>query len=201
MLQLQAIEGLTPERVDPRAPVAPGDVPPGPVAWLVERLARQQLGALMRVVRTVDDALNNTSLILLVDVGDRRLLLPGDAQIENWSWALTHAPNSDELRALLAGVDLYKVGHHGSRNATPRSLFRLWNEEAADPARPIAAMMSTLGGVHGESEATRVPRSTLVEALIGRMQVFGRTDELHDVPFTGVEAPTSGRVPFSFIAP
>jgi len=198
MLQLKAIEVLTPDRLDTRVPKRPEGVPPGPVAWLVDRLARQQIGALMRLVRTVDDALNNTSLILLIDAGDRRLLLPGDAQIENWSWALTNAPNTDELRALLADVDLYKVGHHGSRNATPRSLFRLWTEEAADPQRPMCALMSTMADVHGDTEATAVPRATLVEALTGRMQVFGRTDKLqNDVPFTAVEAPTSGKVPFS----
>jgi len=139
---------------------------------------------------------NNHSVVLRVDFGRASFLFPGD---------LEEVAIGDMVKAYagtrLLDVDVYKVGHHGSRNATPRSLFRLWNEEATDPTRPICAMMSTLGGVHGESEATRVPRMTLVEALIGRMQVFGRTDQLDGVPFAGVEAPTSGKVPFSFIAP
>jgi beta-lactamase superfamily II metal-dependent hydrolase len=59
-------------------------------------------------------------VILLIDVGDKRLLFPATAQIENWSWALKHAPKSALLCKLLSRVDLYKVGHHGSRNATPR---------------------------------------------------------------------------------
>ena len=93
----------------------------------------------------------------------------------------------------------YKVGHHGSRNATPRSLFRLWTE-AGDPERPMCALMSTMAGVHGETDATAVPRATLVEALTQRMKVFGRTDKLaNDVLFTTVGARTSGEEPFHFV--
>jgi hypothetical protein len=178
---------------------------PGPVSWLVERLDRQQLHSLLRIVRTVDDALNNTSLILLVDVGELRMLFPGDAQIENWSWSLKHAPNADEICELLRDVDLYKVGHHGSRNATPRTLFRLWGEDP-DPQREIVALMSTLSDVHGETEATKVPRETLVKALDRRMTLYttdaetiekGLTDEEPapdgaGVPYVTVEAETSG---------
>jgi hypothetical protein len=168
----------------------------GPVSWLIERINRQQLNSLLRIVRTVDDALNNTSLILLIDAGDRRMLFPGDAQIENWSWALRNAPNAVQLRNLLRGVDLYKVGHHGSRNATPKSLFRLWGEDP-DPSRPITALMSTLRNVHGESEATRVPRSTLVAAL-GRRMTLLTTDGLPAAqPFVEVAAAASGSQPFA----
>jgi hypothetical protein len=42
-----------------------------------------------------------------------------DAQLENWQCALTH------FAAKLPGVTLYEVGHHGSRNATPKTL---WNQ-------------------------------------------------------------------------
>ena len=170
-------------------------IPPGPVSWLIDRLERQQLNSLLRIVRTVDDALNNTSLILLIDAGDRRMLFPGDAQIENWSWALKNAPNSEELRAELAETDLYKVGHHGSRNATPRSLFRLWGE-APDGRQPITALMSTLRNVHGRSEATAVPRRTLVQALKRRATLW-TTDRLPDAqPFVELSAPTAGGHPF-----
>ena len=33
--------------------------------------------------------MNNTSVILLIQACDRRLLFCGDAQIENWEYALT----------------------------------------------------------------------------------------------------------------
>ena len=194
LTQLGEIQQVDPQLLDPGTATKPPPIPPGPVAWIAEKLARQQVGSLLRIVRTVDDALNNTSLILLVDVGDKRLLLPGDAQIENWSWALEHAPEAADYRELLSGVDLYKVGHHGSRNATPKSLFRLWEEQRD---RRMLAMMSTRPGVHGKSEATAVPRGPLVEALRGRMQLV-RTDELDaGAGFVAVSASAHGDAPFA----
>ena len=68
--------------------------------------------------------MNNTSLILLFEVNGKKLLFPGDAQLENWSYAVKDADDADATRALLADVDVYKVGHHGSLNATPKKL--LW---------------------------------------------------------------------------
>jgi hypothetical protein len=195
LAQLSAIDALTPDQLDARTPVA-ANVPPGPVAWIVDRLARQQVGSLERIVRTVDDALNNTSLILLLDVGDKRLLLPGDAQIENWSWALSHAPDSKRLRRLLSDVDLYKVGHHGSRNATPKSLFELWGEDP-DPARTMMSLMSTMPGVHGKSARTAVPRGPLVSALERRTTLV-RSDAFGgDAGFVTVAAPCRTDEPFA----
>jgi hypothetical protein len=143
--------------------------PIGPVRWLTDRMARQQLNSLLRIVRTQDSVLNNTSVILLFEVPRRngdpvRLLFPGDAQIENWEYALTFAKQAAANRDALRQVDLYKVGHHGSRNATPHTLFNLW-EEPGTRDRPLVAMMSTKAGVHGKSPSTRVPRKTLVAAL------------------------------------
>lgn len=172
----------------------PVPVPPGPVAWIVDKLARQQVGVLNRIVRTVDDALNNTSLILMIDAGDRRLLLPGDAQIENWSWALNASAQAASYRRLLAGVDLYKVGHHGSRNATPKSLFRLWELQARDE-HPMVALLSTMPDVHGKTEATAVPRESLLNALELRMDVV-RTDKLDNRGSVTVAAQCRGRQPF-----
>ena len=108
------------------------EINPGRVRWLVERLRDQNIAHLARIVRELDDALNNTSLILCLDAGDKRMLLPGDAQIENWAYALKESTESDgfdseTVKAMLADVDFYKVGHHGSRNATPRTLFNLWD--------------------------------------------------------------------------
>ncbi len=80
----------------------------------------------------LDARTNNTSLVLafeIVATGDV-LLFPGDAQIGNWqSWGqLTFAVGaSDGRSATVTGHDLlqrtvfYKVGHHGSHNATPRA--------------------------------------------------------------------------------
>ncbi len=152
------------------------DLPPGPPRWLTQRLQRHQVHSVLRVVRRLDDALNNTSVILLIEAGNKRMLFPGDAQIENWQFVLDQIVKDKKLRDRLSRVDLYKVGHHGSRNATPRSLFALWTTgKAAD--RPMTGLMSTRAGFHGESEATAVPRSTLVAALGERMTLLSTDDE------------------------
>ena len=112
-----------------------------------------------RLVRKLDDALNNTSLILLLEVGGLSMLFPGDAQIENWQFTLDRL--DDRARAeeeAAPDIDLYKVGHHGSRNATPRSLHALWVDRP-NTLPPMTALMSTRPDVHGESEATAVPRA------------------------------------------
>jgi hypothetical protein len=157
---------------------------PGPVKWLTDRLGRQEVNSILRIVRVLDDVLNNTSVILLIDVPcagpePLRLLFGGDAQIENWEYALKFASDHEANLDLLRKVDVYKVGHHGSRNATPRTLFNLWKEPATKE-RPMTALMSTKFGVHGKTEATKVPRKTLVAALDTRMTPpsFYETTEL-----------------------
>lgn len=156
--------------VDSLAPDELG-IPAGPARWLAERLRGQQLHSLQRIVRSLDDALNNTSLVLLLTIGTRRLLFPGDAQIENWQYTLDRLAKDRRLKRQLSQVDLYKVGHHGSRNATPRSLVELWD---GDP--PLVALLSTRPGVHGKTEATAVPRATLVTALRQRAELYSSED-------------------------
>jgi hypothetical protein len=172
---------------------APRTIDPGPLRWIVERMRDQQTHSLLRIVSSLEDALNNTSIILRFQSGTRRLLFPGDAQIENWSYALTStSPTAKALRADIGTIDLYKVGHHGSRNATPRSLVTLWQPHT----RPFVSMMSTLPDVHGETEATAVPRATLVTALEGLGALY-RTDKLAVTEMsTAVSASTRDRKAF-----
>lgn len=136
---------------------------PWAARWFRTFAMRERAESLLSIVRTVDNAMNNTSVILLFEVNGKRLLFPGDAQFENWMYALGKA----EVRKILKGVDLYKVGHHGSLNATPKTL---WNGFAKKSRRMKAGrlltFLSTLPGVHGaEENRTEVPRNTLVNAL------------------------------------
>jgi hypothetical protein len=145
-------------------------------------MSRQQLNSLLRIVRVLDTVLNNTSVILLFEVPaagqTTRLLFGGDAQIENWEYALKVASDKQQNLDQLRLVDLYKVGHHGSRNATPRTLFNLWTEPGTSD-RTMVALMSTKAGVHGKSPATAVPRKTLMAALDVRMQLYSTQDLPH----------------------
>jgi hypothetical protein len=139
-------------------------------AWLRSRIDDLRRDQLFEIVRTIDDALNNTSLILLFEVGAgvrRRLLLfSGDAQFENWEYTL-FGPNSHRWLPLLSQVDLYKVGHHGSLNGTPKTLWNGFaNKGASGVQNRLRTVVSTKGGVHGStSRSTEVPRRTLVAAL------------------------------------
>jgi hypothetical protein len=174
----------------------------GPARWLVERLQAPQLRSLLRIVTALDHAMNNTSVILLIQAGDRRLLFCGDAQIENWEYALTFAPDRQAVLDLLRGVDLYKVGHHGSRNATPRTLFNLWTETATRD-RTMVALMSTKKGVFPGTPGsnTEVPRKTLVTALGQRMKPLLSTMDLQPgVSHVEVAAPAFGDAEFTEVS-
>lgn len=141
--------------------------PPVESRWFLSRLDEARGEQLLEIVRILDEAMNNTSLILLFEVGRTKLLFPGDAQIENWLYALTAAPDQEQVRRLLADVHVYKVGYHGSLNATPKTLWQLFKHKSADagPER-LMTFMSTLGGKHGSRpRGTEVPRTKLVEEL------------------------------------
>ena len=72
----------------------------------------------------LDSDTNNTSLVLAIELepGGDVLLFAGDAQIGNWeSWAKLEWPAASGAVTgpdLLGRTILYKVGHHGSHNAT-----------------------------------------------------------------------------------
>lgn len=139
----------------------------------LEQLRKGRGDQLLSLVRTLDAALNNTSVILLIEAGSKKLLFPGDAQIENWSFALQRAPGS------LRDVDVYKVGHHGSLNATPKTLWELLNKRSSRAGHQrLTTLLSTLPGTHGDPyHGTEVPRSTLV-AKLSRESRLLRTDQI-----------------------
>ncbi len=81
----------------------------------------------------LDAATNNTSLVLAIELRStgRVLLFAADAQVGNWQswheggWSTDNGLDQGEdpilARDLLARTVLYKVGHHGSHNATLRA--------------------------------------------------------------------------------
>jgi hypothetical protein len=149
--------------------------------WFIRRLHIARANQLLEIVRILDDALNNTSLILLFEVNGKKLLFPGDAQIENWRYALNDAPEDKrkEIKALLEDVSLYKVGHHGSRNATPHSLWDMFTRRRdKELDGDLQTVVSTRTKMHGDTSAnTEVPRESLVTALKKGSKYFS-TQEL-----------------------
>lgn len=76
----------------------------------------------------LDGAINNTSLVLAIELEEsgKVLLLPGDAQVGSWlswheyTWKVKRNGKTETITAedLLRNTVLYKVSHHGSHNAT-----------------------------------------------------------------------------------
>lgn len=88
------------------------------------RIDGDWLGISADLAMQLDDRTNNSSLVLafeFVDTG-RVMLFAADAQVGNWlSWQDTHWKVDGKTVTgpdLLSRVVYYKVGHHGSQNAT-----------------------------------------------------------------------------------
>jgi glyoxylase-like metal-dependent hydrolase (beta-lactamase superfamily II) len=121
--------------------------------------------------------MNNTSLALALEVVDtgQILLFPGDAEVGNWkSWDDANWPaeqlQGEDGRALvdrlLGRTVLYKVGHHGSRNATPISgLARM-------TSRDLVAMGPIDANGAEVHSYTGMPSTDLLEAI--RQRTRGR---------------------------
>jgi hypothetical protein len=156
--------------VFPRAKTYSALVTPPHTRWFIKRMRSMRGDQLLSIVRTLDKVMNNTSIILLFEVGGQKFLFPGDAQIENWAYALS----KPAVRRMLEDVNVYKVGHHGSLNATPKTLWNLFKNRSPkkSPTR-LQTLVSTMPGKHGKTaNNTEVPRRPLVEALEAESDYF-----------------------------
>lgn len=88
------------------------------------RISNDWLDAAEALAMRLNDEVNNTSLVIAIQLPEtgKVLLFSGDAQRGNWiSWKdLSWRIDRKKLTAkqLLSHTVLYKVGHHGSHNAT-----------------------------------------------------------------------------------
>jgi hypothetical protein len=106
-------------------------------AW--RRIDDDWLNTAAQIALWMQSSTNNTSLVLAIELLPARkvLLMTADAQVGNWiSWAdVKFKPPHDNVSVddLLARTVLYKVGHHGSHNATLRKngLEKMTSDELA----------------------------------------------------------------------
>ena len=155
--------------------------------WFRRQLKEMRATETLELVRILDTVLNNTSVILLFEFCGKKLLFPGDAQKENWAYALSKPDICD----LLKDVDLYKVGHHGSLNATPHTLWNLFTRKrSSGNSKTLKTVVSTMAGKHGHlQDGTEVPRTKLLAELVEHSDLFS-TQSLegspgalwHDIP-------------------
>lgn len=133
-----------------------------------ERLRRTIREDGVAAARFIDRAQNNTSLCLLIEVAGKRLLLPGDAELESWEMI------AKKCKAALKPVDFLKVAHHGSHNGTPLELL--------DSLLPVSrkskaqVLVSTKKNVYGTQNP--VPDSSLLDELKRRCRKLVTTDGL-----------------------
>ena len=119
---------------------------------------------------------NNTSVILLIEWKGRRLLFVGDAEWDgaykegekaNCSWNVMWNKRKKQLDAPVA---FYKIGHHGSVNATP------WGQTpAASKGEPLAILNGILP-VTSKSQA-----KAIVSTRRGNYETIPRTDLLAEI--------------------
>lgn len=113
----------------------------------------------------LEDAVNGTSLVLVLEVGRHRILLAGDAEWGTWSVVL----DDPDWRQLLRGTTVYKVSHHGSWNGTPKPFVD-------DLLPPDALSLMSFKKVR---KWPSIPRGSLVDALAAHDRTLIRSDEAH----------------------
>lgn len=119
---------------------------------------------LLAASSVLERSVNNTSVFFVLDVDGKRLLFVGDSQQGAWD----HVLDNDEARTLISNVDFYKIGHHGSHNATPR---RFVEEVLGDGARAMLPW-----GLVKAWEKT-IPKSALIDGLLARHTEIVRADD------------------------
>lgn len=115
----------------------------------------------------LEKAVNGTSLVLAFEIDDAVLFFPGDAQWGTWDKIL----DSSKTVELLSWAKFWKVGHHGSHNATPKDFV------SGTLAPFCCAMMSTKAG-----KWASIPRSGLIDALRAKGIPLARSDEVPPAP-------------------
>ncbi len=123
----------------------------------IESLARQ--ADALFAAEFVDHMINSTSLLLVLDIGKARLLLPGDAEWGTWKRLVPGGAHADACKELLETASFFKVGHHGSHNATPEDLVKMLGKS-------VPAMISTKSGKGNFRKGIPLPK--LLEALGAR---------------------------------
>jgi hypothetical protein len=189
-------EGMLPSPVAPASDVwvdalttlaDPGGA--GAAERLVRRLRERRVSHQMGV-DTVADVARNTSVMLLLTVGNRTLVLPGDTQTAGWAPVLDRvlgtkdvAPDAGLARRL-AAVDIYAVGQHGARRATPVRLRTLWHRRPRS-ARPLVSVLDA------DKRADA--------ALVADLESLGPVHRIDSLPdgmwWLDVESPVTGRAP------
>jgi beta-lactamase superfamily II metal-dependent hydrolase len=136
-----------------------------------KRLETIHDGLETKLAIALDNALNNTSLVLMMVIGSAHLLFPGDAQWGTWRELM----DDEAACQLLRNTTFYKVGHHGSHNATPRDFVE--KHLGARGGKTWAMVPVTPYGKWPE-----IPRKPLLAEIKKKTTYFVRSDQRGTAP-------------------
>jgi Metallo-beta-lactamase superfamily len=141
------------------------------------RLRSRMMSTALAFAELSGEVTNNTSVVLLIEWKNKRLLFVGDAEWNskfkdgkhNASWNVMWHERKSRLNA---PIDFLKIGHHGSVNATP------WNDqedgEVTEPSTILDAILPIPAGASATAKAVvstmrknyqTIPRSALLVEL------------------------------------
>lgn len=117
---------------------------------------------LLAAASGLEDAINGTSLVFALEIGEACILLAGDAEWGTWSKIL----DDSKSRELLRRTRAYKVSHHGSYNGTPKRFV--------DDILPSDAVsLVSLGHM---DKWPSIPRQSLLDELGAHKRRLVRSD-------------------------
>ncbi len=171
---------------------APDDEVHGNPPW--RRIDNEWLLSAEQLALDMNDYTNNSSLVLAFEIGKggKVLLFPADAQRGNWlSWSKGDWKDGKRkvtAKDLLARTVFYKVGHHGSHNATLNGKANddyanlTWMAEGAH-AREFTAMITAVRAWAETQKGWDHPLKAIKDALLKKAfgRVFQTDTELEDM--------------------
>lgn len=148
---------------------------PGNPEW--RRIDKDWLFSAEQLALDMNDQTNNASLVLAFELGKggKVLLFAADAQRGNWlSWSKKDWQDGDQTvtaKDLLSRTVLYKVGHHGSHNATLNGSVLdnhaniAWMADG-DHAREFTAMITAVRAWAETQNGWDHPQKAIKDALL-----------------------------------
>jgi hypothetical protein len=151
------------------------DEAPSNADW--RRIDKDWLYSAEQLALDMNNATNNTCLVLAFELGKggKVLLFAADAQRGNWiSWAEREWQDGEKTikaKDLLGRTVLYKVGHHGSHNATLKGSLKdeypsLGWMAQGDYAREFTAMITAVRAWADTQKGWDHPQKAIKEALL-----------------------------------
>lgn len=152
-----AMEGPRPKKkLFPKAEQWHPCLAPPQTRWFIDRLSKLHEDQLIALAQSLNEAVNNTSLILLLQFGEHTLLFPGDAESAAWQEAL----QSPFVRKMIGRTTVYKASHHGKANGSPPQLAGLLEQPVV-----LLSARETEAAMNGYAKLVSTPAARASQRL------------------------------------